>query len=53
MARLVVEERRFVLEAQLEWIEFARQELAARAERTEAPDADADPERPAAAAADG
>jgi DNA-binding PadR family transcriptional regulator len=30
MTRLVVEERRFVLEAQLLWIEFARQEMAAR-----------------------
>jgi DNA-binding PadR family transcriptional regulator len=31
--RLVAEERRFALEAQLLWIEFARQELAARAAR--------------------
>lgn len=35
MTRLVVEERRFVLEAQLLWIEFARQEMAARAERSQ------------------
>lgn len=33
MGRLIAEERRFVLEAQLMWIEFARQEMAARAQR--------------------
>ena len=43
MTRLVVEERRFVLEAQLMWIEFARQEMAARAlRRQRAVETDAD-----------
>lgn len=31
--RLVAEERRFVLEAQLRWIDYAREELRARSER--------------------
>ncbi|MBB4664772.1 helix-turn-helix transcriptional regulator [Conexibacter arvalis] len=34
--RLVAEERRFVLEAQLRWIDYAREELRARAERQRA-----------------
>lgn len=36
VARLVAEERRFVLEAQLRWIDYAREELRARAERRRA-----------------
>jgi hypothetical protein len=31
MERLIAEERRFTLEAQLMWVEFARQALQARA----------------------
>lgn len=40
VGRLVAEERRFVLEAQLRWIDYAREELRARAERRRAGGAD-------------